>query len=91
DGVCDNEDNCPNKPNPNQLNSDTDMLGDACDNCDYVDNPGQADADGDGSGDACDVTPPVPELPTMLLLGLGLAALGGFVLIRKRRQGLTAA
>ncbi len=91
DGVCDDEDNCPNKPNPNQLNSDTDMLGDACDNCDYVDNPGQKDSDGDGTGDACETTPPVPEVATIVLFGLGLTALGGFVWFKRRRQSTVTA
>lgn len=31
DGVGDSEDNCPNVPNPNQLDRDLDGLGDACD------------------------------------------------------------
>jgi LPXTG-motif cell wall-anchored protein len=54
DGVPDDEDNCPNTPNPDQEDADGDGVGDACDNCPDAANPGQEDADGDGVGDACD-------------------------------------
>ncbi len=54
DAVIDACDNCPDKPNLEQINSDPDSFGDACDNCPTVDNPGQEDADRDGVGDACD-------------------------------------
>ncbi len=53
DGVK-NGDNCPDKYNPNQQNSDNDNIGDACDNCIHVTNQDQRDTDGDGIGDACD-------------------------------------
>jgi hypothetical protein len=70
DGVEDTSDNCPSDVNPSQLNSDDDLLGNACDtdkdndtvlnaddNCPVVANQaGQSDdADGDTVGDACDV------------------------------------
>lgn len=38
DGINDNRDNCVNVPNPNQLDTDHDNIGDACDE----------DIDGDG-------------------------------------------
>jgi hypothetical protein len=47
-------DNCPVTANQSQLDSDLDLLGDACDNCPLDDNPGQEDQDGDGIGDVCD-------------------------------------
>ncbi|XP_048583392.1 cartilage oligomeric matrix protein isoform X3 [Nematostella vectensis] len=48
-------DNCPRVPNPDQANSDSDQIGDACDNCPTISNPDQKDTDGDGMGDLCDV------------------------------------
>ncbi|MCB9738956.1 MAG: lamin tail domain-containing protein [Deltaproteobacteria bacterium] len=53
DGVLDNDDNCPDMPNKDQLDSDNDGAGDVCDNC-VLQNPDQKDTDGDGLGDACD-------------------------------------
>jgi hypothetical protein len=68
DGVGDRCDNCPGEPNPTQINSDFDWLGDACDadldgdgvenpldNCRAQPNPNQLDQDRDTIGDACDV------------------------------------
>jgi hypothetical protein len=54
DGVPDDEDNCPEDPNPGQQNSDNDSHGDVCDNCPLVDNEDQLDSNGNGIGDACD-------------------------------------
>ncbi len=59
DGVMDSEDNCLKTPNPLQLNSDGDVLGDACDNCPNDYNFAQLDQDGDGVGDLCDTCPDV--------------------------------
>lgn len=68
DGLCDELDNCPYEPNPEQGDLDGDAIGDACDpdadadgvgvetdNCPLVWNPGQEDVDDDGLGDACDL------------------------------------
>lgn len=49
------QDNCPTVSNPDQKNTDSDSVGDACDNCIYVSNSDQKDTDNDGTGDACDV------------------------------------
>nr|WP_297792492.1 thrombospondin type 3 repeat-containing protein [uncultured Marinobacter sp.] len=44
DGILNNEDNCPAVPNNDQLNTDSDLFGDACD----------IDSDGDGVPDKTD-------------------------------------
>lgn len=67
DGVLDCVDNCPSDMNSNQLDFDTDGMGDVCDddddndlvademdNCPLVANTDQSDADADGIGDVCD-------------------------------------
>jgi MYXO-CTERM domain-containing protein len=59
DGFCDpdgliTKDNCKEVANKDQLDTDKDLLGDACDNCPDDINPDQLDGDDDGIGDACD-------------------------------------
>jgi hypothetical protein len=55
DGVPDERDNCPGRPNNNQLDTDADGHGDVCDVCPEVADPDQADEDADGRGDVCDL------------------------------------
>jgi len=57
DGICDDNDNCPEIANQDQGDADGDGVGDVCDNCVETANSDQADADGDGIGDVCDNCP----------------------------------
>ena len=77
DGVDDAVDNCPGVYNPDQMDSDADMIGDMCDpdgdpdmdglptnldNCPFVSNPFQNDLDMDAVGDACDNCPTIVNM-----------------------------
>lgn len=55
DGIQDEFDNCPLKPNKKQKDFDKDGVGDLCDNCPKTTNRLQSDSDKDGYGDVCDV------------------------------------
>jgi len=61
DLICDEMDNCPQSPNPDQADFDEDGFGDACDNCPEDYNPDQADFDQDNLGDVCDPCPYDPD------------------------------
>jgi hypothetical protein len=54
DGICGAvTDNCPDVSNADQLDTDSDGIGDACDNCPNDANPQQEDDDSDGLGNVC--------------------------------------
>jgi len=54
--VLDADDNCPERDNADQADTDRDGVGDACEPCALGD-----DSDGDGVVDACDVCPGVDD------------------------------
>ncbi len=78
DGIPDDQDTCPNDAE-NDIDGDG-ICGDV-DNCPYTSNRDQADV--------CGATAPVPEVATIVLLGLGLAALGTFVWLLRRKVATT--
>jgi hypothetical protein len=57
DGVPDDRDNCPQKPDALQVDLDLDGVGDVCDNCPTQPNPDQKDGNDDMGGDACAPSP----------------------------------
>ena len=54
DGAPNEEDNCPTKPNPDQVDTDDDGYGDSCDNCPRDKNPDQTDENQNFIGDICE-------------------------------------
>ncbi|ODS40587.1 MAG: hypothetical protein A7315_08165 [Candidatus Altiarchaeales archaeon WOR_SM1_79] len=58
DTICDEKDNCPNAPNPDQTDTDGDGMGGVCDICPY--DP-ENDADGDGICGDVDNCPNTPN------------------------------
>ena len=58
DGVCDDVDNCPNFPNPDQADSDNNGVGDPCE-----------DTDGDGVIDGLDVCPDSDQSDVEVMIG----------------------
>lgn len=84
DGVGDVGDNCPLTSNHDQLDTDSDHVGNACDtdddndgvlddsdNCPLVSNLDQVDSDGDDQGDACDTDDDNDGLSDVLEAQLG--------------------
>ncbi|MEM9175353.1 MAG: thrombospondin type 3 repeat-containing protein [Myxococcota bacterium] len=73
-------DNCNDVRNPDQTDTDGDLVGDACDNCPFDFNPNelfndgiqegmdvrQPDIDGDGLGDVCDADRDGDGIPNLL-------------------------
>ncbi|MEM9557341.1 MAG: M23 family metallopeptidase [Acidobacteriota bacterium] len=54
DGILDAFDNCTVVPNPDQLDADLDMIGDACDDPSHCPFDASGDFDSDGTLDPCD-------------------------------------
>lgn len=67
DGIPDDDDNCPDIPNPGQEDSDGDGIGDVCDD-DGGDGGGDG-GDGDGDGSPCPARADVPRFDALRLQG----------------------
>jgi len=76
DTISNQIDNCIDVSNQDQLDTDSDGIGDVCDsdddgdgvldtvdNCPLIANPNQEDVDGDGLGDSCDDNSILPQYP----------------------------
>lgn len=79
DGIYDESDNCVDDPNPNQIDSDGDLSGNACDsdddnddypdsndNCPTIPNYDQLNTDGDSLGNVCDADNDNDEVSDLL-------------------------
>ncbi|MGA1843967.1 MAG: S8 family serine peptidase [bacterium] len=83
DGICDDEDNCPNEANEDQADADEDGAGDVCDGC--PDDPDKTepgvcgcgvadtDSDEDGTADCIDGCPNDPAKTEPGICGCGAA------------------
>jgi hypothetical protein len=60
DSIFDCHDNCPHNPNPLQMDTDGDGVGNSCDNCNLP-NHDQMDCDLNGIGDVCDLANGAPD------------------------------
>lgn len=102
DGVPNLSDNCPKTYNPDQMDKNSNQVGDACDdfdqdgvsnsvdNCPNVPNPYQEDKDGDKIGDICDKKESriSEKYPWLPWLGIvvGFAVTGGVLAISIRQN-----
>jgi streptogramin lyase len=83
DGVPDTDDNCPEKSNPDQVDSDDDGIGNVCDNCPNDSNKStlgvcgcgvaDSDTDLDGTPDCHDLCPSDPLKTAPGICGCGVA------------------
>lgn len=81
DTIADDGDNCPGLANTDQLDEDSDHVGDRCDPCPVVaeNARGAGDTDGDGVGNLCDPHPLVKGDSLVLFEGFVLPLAAGWV------------